>query len=287
MLYGLGLSAAGGQLARVRAENTSNNLANAKTVGFKQDLLSVMQRPVESQTWLEPWQGPARAPYGDPLLDSIGGGVWLHRTFTDHTTGQISMSGNDYDFALEGKGIFFRVQEDQSGDIRYTRAGNFHENSEGMLMTGDGSHNVLDTEGNTINVRELIADNGNGRFEVNRDGQIIIVNDNASVPTGTFLAVTHFHDAALEGMDKLGNNMWGATEEGLEDEGQLLSSYDDTERASIGKVHHRFVELSGANPIDQMVKMVEANRAFEQNINMMSLQNSSLQSLISDVGRPM
>ncbi len=103
----------------LRAQAANNhNLANASTTGFKADLSAFQSRAVT---------GPGYASRVYATDQTVG---W------DHSTGSIQETGNPLDVAIRGQG-FFAVQ-DSSGKEAYTRAGDFHVDPTGQLLTSTG-----------------------------------------------------------------------------------------------------------------------------------------------------
>jgi flagellar basal body rod protein FlgG len=111
-------------------EVVANNLANARTPGFKRDFARIL----ETET-------------GKDLA-----------TFPDLKPGDMMATGNDLDAAIDGPG-FFVIQTPDG--IRYTRAGNFVVNADGDLVNKDG-HAVLSTSNSPINAGAGTVSIGNG-----------------------------------------------------------------------------------------------------------------------------
>ena len=127
---------AGGVLEK-KIETVANNLANASTVGFKEDqpsfreVLSTVQRVVPqsdeenflSHEYLDQYVGMDKSAV---MVDEIG---------KNFTTGRFRDTGNELDLALENEG-FFSISTPQGE--RFTRAGNFKLDSQGRMVTQDG-----------------------------------------------------------------------------------------------------------------------------------------------------
>src|SRR5699024_9479472 len=118
-----------------------------------------------------------------PVKQSIGPlhtGVYVHEMVPNFTQGDARERGVSRDLALvdedgrdETGGLFFTV-ENEDGEIRYTRNGNFTVDGEGMLVTNNGYY-VLDNEGNPIETNGL-------EFTVHSDATLEI--DGANIPLG-------------------------------------------------------------------------------------------------------
>ncbi|HSW44032.1 MAG TPA: flagellar hook-basal body complex protein, partial [Phycisphaerae bacterium] len=113
MVYGAYLSAGGLLVNQYRMEVLANNLANAETAGFKQDLTVVRERRPASAVRM------AGLDASDPRLGDSTGGSLVAPTVTSFEPGPIETTGRPLDVALSGEG-FFRV-EGPGGEERYTR----------------------------------------------------------------------------------------------------------------------------------------------------------------------
>jgi len=284
MLHGIALSGTGGQIERARLENVNNNLANIETPGFKEDLMTVMQRPIESRTWLEV-EELDRAAYAQDMMDKLGGGVWLHESYTNFESGHPRLTGNQFDFALSNKG-FFQVEEVTTGDRFYTRDGQFVRNDEGMLTTTDGDFYVLDSEGSRINAAQMIDGNGGVAMNVNDEGGIQVeLAGGGGIDTGRFLGVAIFSDDDLHQLEKYQKNLFVPINEDVDKRARQLTDLQGEERSIAGRVLHKYVESSGASPVNLMKEMIDVNRAFERNMELMNVQNGTLEALLGQVAR--
>lgn len=97
--------------------NQANNVANVNTVAFKSDNLSFADQMYQS---------------------SIGKGVKTNPVIKDFTQGELKVTGNTYDVAIEGPGFF--IAKGEKPDIFYSRAGNFFKGSDGALQLPGGYH---------------------------------------------------------------------------------------------------------------------------------------------------
>ncbi len=159
MLRGLYI-ASEGMSARQKAQDIlASNIANLNTTGFKAD------RPVFQAVYeraLYRVEGGSSAPIG-----TLSAGAIVASTFTDLQPGPLQTTGNPLDVAIEGQG-FFAVQTPQG--VRYTRAGAFQMNAEGILVTRQG-YPLLSTEGEPIRIPR------NQPFTIGEDGTIRVNNN--------------------------------------------------------------------------------------------------------------
>jgi flagellar basal-body rod protein FlgF/flagellar basal-body rod protein FlgG len=242
------ISAEGAAAQAQRLDVIANNMANVDTAGFKQDVPLFQARFAEAIQ-----KGQAQA--GDRSINNIGGGVKVVGVQTDFSPGEMKRTGNELDFAITGKG-FFHVRGDD-GQQYLSRAGSFELDSEGRLVTQNGHRAVLDQQGSEI--------------KLSRDEPFAVSNDGFIHQAGTTYALGMSQPDSVNDMVKIGNNLWQpkGTVQPLE-----LKERD---------VRQGFLETSSANPVRQMMAMIETTRAFEANTKMIQNQDSVLGTLISRV----
>jgi flagellar basal-body rod protein FlgF/flagellar basal-body rod protein FlgG len=248
MPYGMYISAEGAAAQAQRLEVIANNLANVDTAGFKQDVATFQARFAEAIQ-----QGQAQP--GDRSINDIGGGVKIIDVETDHSIGQLKHTGNDFDLAINGNG-FFHIRGDD-GQQFLTRAGNFALDTQGRLVTQNGHRPVLDQAGSEIFLSRNLP------WSMSPDGFIS--------QAGTIYALGLSQPDSLDETVKVGNNLFqplGAVRPLTLEERNIRQGY---------------LEMSGANPVRQMMAMIETTRAFEANTRMVQNQDTMLGSLISRV----
>ncbi|MEZ5937979.1 MAG: flagellar basal-body rod protein FlgF [Hyphomonadaceae bacterium] len=213
----VGLSAQ--QVLRQRMDMTANNLANMTTTGFKTERL-VMRELSER---------PAAA--SDLPKDIAFVDAWsLQRDFSN---GPLMRTGNALDVAIEGEG-FFAIGA--AGGEAYTRDGSFSMAQDGSLVTRNG---------------DPVLGEG-GAIRLNPEGGPVTVNDNGAImqdgaEAGRLKVVAFDTPAALE---KLGSNLWRATDEAPRAPTQM--------RVSSG-----FLEGSNVNPVLELTQMIEISRMYQ------------------------
>ncbi len=251
MLYGLYLSAAGMLVQRHQHEVIANNLANVNTTAFKRDVAAFQSRAVESLT------APGGFRYRRPLLDRLGGGTFISPTYTEFAQGEVEMTGRSLDVCLKGRG-FFRVQNGE-GEIFYTRDGRFALDGQGNLTTLDGDHRVLDSSGQVI--------------QLDRSREISIGGDGTISQEGRVagrLAMVDFDDPHV--LRKTGKNLF-------------VSSGPKPVVAPSARLVAGALERSAADPVRELIAMIEAQRAYEANAKMISLQDDTLGRVVNDLAR--
>ena len=242
------ISAEGAAIQSQRLEVIANNLANVDTVGFKPEVATFQARFAEAIQ-----QGMAQP--GNQSINDLGGGVKLIEVQTDHSIGQLKETGGPLDLAITGDG-FFHVRGDD-GEQYLTRAGNFTLDTQGRVVTQNGYRPVLDQAGGEI------ALDANLPWEISSDGFIS--------QSGSLVALGMSQPAALNELSKVGHNLF-------KPEGEIA-----TVPLADRQVRQGFLEMSGANPVRQMMSMIETTRAFEANTRMIQNQDTMLGSLISRV----
>lgn len=148
MLQGTYLSANGMRMQMRRQGVIANNLANANTIGFKRDLLSIQEMGTANENTgrLSPWSR-------NDKFDKFGGPQILS-TRTSFEKGSNVFTGGDLDFSIEGDG-FFKVKDMKTDGTFYTRNGNFVIDSEGFLAMPNNGLRVLDSSDNPITVETV------------------------------------------------------------------------------------------------------------------------------------
>ncbi|MBQ0039685.1 MAG: flagellar basal-body rod protein FlgF [Treponema sp.] len=261
MIRGWYIGASGMNAQQNRLDTISNNLANVDTTGFKKEI------PVSkefSELLLRRTQadGIYKTNFGScdvaPVIGSIGLGVETNELYTDFQQGSFKNTDTKTDMALSGEGFF--VVETPSGE-RYTRNGNFHLGKEGILLTKEG-YPVLGENG-PIHVED-------DKFYVNQDGMIYNKEDNAPVDR---IKVVRFENERY--LKKQGSSLWNTND--IAGKAHIAEG-DERPRFLQG-----YTETSNVNVVNEMVQMIEVNRAYEANQKTVQTQDSMMDTLWSKV----
>jgi flagellar basal-body rod protein FlgF len=249
MIYGLYLSTMGALIEDTKTDVTANNLANVSTVGFKPDEVVFRVRPPEPKEDVSVDSG------GPELLEEIGGGALIAEIVTNLRQSGIKVTGRALDIALDGEG-FLGVSDGKGGERLYTRAGNLMIH-EGYLKTQGGMF-VLDDTGRPI---ELTSSDVN----VSSDGTILEVGQ----AVARMMVVK---PSTARAMRKVGATLFAMSPaaSGVESEAVVRSGS---------------LEMSGANPVLEIASMIESMRAYEANLQLIRLQDSTLERAVNEVGR--
>jgi flagellar basal-body rod protein FlgF len=253
MIHGIYLSSHGANAQSLRQDVIANNLANASTTGFKLDVATFQVFKPEDFRKNIPFRmdGDRQKEVGAMSVDRIS---------TDHTSGSLQKTGQDYDIGLSGEG-FLRVSDGQNEYL--TRNGQLHRSIDGQLVTLDQGLSVLDTSGEPIEIPGTAT-----RVDISTDGKVAaVLGDNQRVLLGQIDLVS----APTDQLRKIGDSLY-ETQADLTPAGRNL------------QVKQGFIEASGVNPIKEMTAMIETSRAFEANINMIRIQDESLGRLLQTVG---
>ncbi len=253
MNYGIYLSAAGALVQDTRQSVIANNLAISLTTGFKPD------RAVFSARLTEALERNDFRFDVNPVLERLGGGVFLDEIVFSKVPGEITRSSNPFHLALQGEG-FFAVTDGAS--TYYTRAGDFQLGPDGSLLTADGQYRVLNDEGEPIRI------DGEGASNVTIDTEGVIWVGGVGVAR---LKIAGRLDPTQ--YEKVGDNLYRARP-GAE-----------PVPAPGASVHQFMLEGSAVQPIKEMVELIRSYRAFEANMRMLRIQDETMGKTVNQVAK--
>ncbi len=246
MIYGLYLNAAGALAESSRHDVISNNMANVSTPGFRASLAVFQERGAESV------ESPLPA-FATPL-DAIGGAMSISGTYTKHVQGPINVTGSKFDLAIVGDG-YFPVTDGRQ--VLYTRAGAFTHDSQGRLVMPDGRHYLSDGAGRPIVIPSGVE------VSIAADGTVSVAGE----------AAERINIVGFEREDLLARQ--GAN---------LYDASGARARDATGQIRQGALEASGVSPVEEMAAMLMAARGYEANMQMITMQDQTLASLMT-VGR--
>lgn len=234
------------QDARMRV--IANNLANIGTTGYKRDRANFATLAYQDNR-IAGQQSSNETAYATGL--NLGTGVSVQSTTSITTQGTLSNTGNALDFALDGDG-YFQVQL-PGGKLGYTRAGNFSRSAEGQLVTAQGY--ALQP---AIAVPEDAAS-----ITVGPDGTVSVTTSASATPTEIGqITVASFANSA--GLQALGDNFLAET--AASGAAQVGAPGDGVR----GSIRQGMLEASNVNVVEELVDMIECQRAYEINSKMIS-----------------
>ena len=259
MIRGWYTGASGMNAQQNRLDAISNNLANVDTAGYKRDITVSKSFP-ELLLRRKNLDGVYETPFGSaeaaPVIGKLGLGIETNENYTDFAQGSFRQTDQNTDVAFGGKG-FFSVQT-PLGE-RYTRDGNFIIGKEGILETKDG-YPVLGEKG-FIHVE-------NDKFTVNEDG--IISSQEDSEIIDRFKVVRFDNERYLK---KMGNNLYSAND--------ISGSAHIAEGSERPRFLQGYMETSNVNVVNEMVQMIEGNRAYEAKQKTITSEDSKMGTLWS------
>jgi flagellar basal-body rod protein FlgG len=236
---------------------TANNLANVATNGFKRsravfdDLLYQNVTQVGSPT--------SQTTYSPTGLQ-LGTGVRVVATERSYTQGSLDNTGNSLDLAIQGRGFFQVLQPD--GTIAYTRDGNFQTNAQGQLVNSSG-YQVQ--PGITIPT-------GAQSITIGADGTVSVQLAGSSTPTQVgALQLADFINPA--GLQTVGGNLL------VESAASGTPTTGNPGLTGMGTLIQGSVEASNVNVVQEMVDMIQTQRAYEMNSKAVQTTDQMLQYL--------
>ena len=240
------------QDARMRV--ISNNLANVNTTGFKRDRANFATLAYQDAR-VAGERSSAETAYATGL--NLGTGVAVQSTSQIMTQGALNTTGNSLDLALDGDG-YFQVQM-PGGQLAYTRAGNFTRSAEGQLVTQQG-YPVQPA----ITVPE-----GASAITIAPDGTVSAQLAGQSDPAELGqLQVASFANPA--GLRALGDNFLAET---AASGAVRLGPGGEN---GTGHIRQGMLEASNVNVVEELVDMIECQRAYEVNSKMVSAVDEML-----------
>lgn len=256
MVRGLFTAYTGMANEQKRLDIIANNLANAATVGYKEE--NVTNQAFDDVLTVKIRDNSEA--YNDRPIGRMSLGVKLGEVYTNFAQGSLRQTGQTYHLALEGNGFFTVAVTDREGntDIKYTRNGSF-------TMTKDGY--IVDTEGNRL---------------MGEGGEIIIPSDAVDVvvdSTGAIYADGNYVDTLLIA--------------DFEDYSYLIKSGDTMFEAVEGAVimpataaiKQGYTEQSNVNVVSEMVEMIAVTRAYEANQKVIQSIDNTLDLAANSIGK--
>ncbi len=242
------------------AQNTNvsviaNNLANVSTVGYKKG------RAVFEDLLYQNIRQPGAASSQNTTLPSglmLGTGVKMVATQKEFTQGSILNTENQLDVAVRGR-VFFEVLL-PDGSQAYSRAGNFQLDNSGQLVTANGY----------IVQPAITIPEGATSISVGEDGTVSVqLQGSASATQVGTLQTTDFINPA--GLQPIGENLYLPTDAS----GNATTGTPGTN--GLGSLLQGSLESSNVNVVEELVNMIEAQRAYEMNAKSIETVNEMLQ----------
>jgi flagellar basal-body rod protein FlgG len=257
MINSLWISKTGMEAQQMQLDVISNNLANVSTNGFKkshavfEDLIYQNLRQVGSNVTEQ-----STLPTGL----QVGLGVRTVATSRTFSQGSLQQSNNNLDVAIQGNGFFQLTMPD--GTIGYTRDGAFQLDNAGRLVNSSG---LLVSGGITVPANA-------SNFMVAQNGTVTVTVPPSTVPqtVGTITTASFINPAGLE---PKGQNIYAETAASGQPNAGTPSSN------GLGSLMQGFVETSNVNVVQELVSMIQTQRAYEMNSKAIQTSDQMLQKL--------
>ena len=250
MIRSLWIAKTGLDAQQTQLDTISHNLANVSTNGYKrshavfEDLLYQNMRQAGAQSTQQ-----TQLPTGLQL----GVGVRTVATARVFTQGVLQQTDNKLDIAINGGG-FFPIQQ-PDGTVAYTRDGQFRVDAQGQLVTSNGMPIAPPI---TIPANALAVTVGaDGVVSINTPGQT------ASTTVGQIQLASFVNPA---GLDPHGQNLF------VETTASGTATLGAAGTNGTGTLKQGFVETSNVNVVEELVAMIQTQRAYE--INSKAIQTS-------------
>ncbi|MDB5991942.1 MAG: flgG [Herbaspirillum sp.] len=257
MIRSLWISKTGLDAQQTQMDVISNNLANVSTNGFKRS------RAVFEDLMYQTLRQPGAQSSQQTQLPSgmqLGTGVRPVATERIFTQGNSQQTGNDKDVAISGDGFFQVLMPD--GTTAYTRDGSFQTDSQGQLVTSSG-----------YPVQPAITlPAGTQKLTIGTDGTVSATLQGVTLPTqiGTLQLATFINNA---GLASIGQNLYQETAAS----GTPNPNTAGTNGA--GTLSQGFVETSNVNVVEELVNMIQTQRAYEINSKAITTSDQMLSKL--------
>lgn len=259
MMRALWTASSGMKAMQFSVDTIANNLSNVSTTGFKkerpefEDLLYVtMEKATSDGTTTK------------PVNLQVGHGVVARATVRDFTAGNLDQTSNKLDMAIEGDAFFSTLLPD--GKIYYTRDGSFKlsPTDQGNMVTTSRGYPVLDRDGNNIYFEQTLDST-----DIQTTGEITYRDDTGlTLPTGQYIGLFKFQNP--QGLEANGGNFYSVTSAS----GEAVA---DTELGSPSSIRTGYLESSNVAVVEEMVKLITAQRAYELNSKAITTSDEMLQ----------
>jgi flagellar basal-body rod protein FlgG len=255
MIRSLWISKTGLDAQQTKMDVISNNLANVSTTGFKR------ARAVFEDLLYQTLRQPGAASSQQTQLPTglqIGTGVRPVATERVFTQGNLQQTGNDKDLAIQGDGFFQVLMPD--GTTGYTRDGSFSIDAQGQ---------VVNSSGYPLQPAITIPTDAES-LSIGADGVVTVTQGRTTTQIGSILIATFANPGGLESR---GQNIYyetaasgnaNATAPGLNGSGTLVQGYTET---------------SNVNVVEELINMIQTQRAYEINSKAITTSDQMLQRL--------
>jgi len=257
MIRSLWISKTGLDAQQTQMDVVANNLANVSTNGFKRS------RAVFEDLLYQNIRQPGAQSSEQTQLPSglqIGTGVRPVAAERIHTQGNLQQTGNKLDVAIQGSGFFQVLMP--NGSTGYTRDGSFQTDAQGQLVTSSGF---------VIQPAMTIPADAQS-VTIAQDGVVSITQEGSVTPVqvGQMQLATFINPAGLQSS---GQNLY------LETASSGAPNIASAGTNGTGTLGQGFVETSNVNVVEELVNMIQTQRAYEINSKAITTSDQMLQKL--------
>ena len=254
MIRSLWIARTGLDAKQTSMDVIANNLANVSTNGFKR------ARPVFEDLLYQTLRQPGAQSSQTSQIPSglqLGTGARPVSTARIHTQGSLQQTGNDLDLAIDGPGFLQVLLPD--GTTAYTRDGSFQKDNQGQVVTSSGYplQPSVTIPSNALSVT------------ISRDGIVSVTQPGSSATTqvGTLQLATFVN---VGGLQSIGENLF------LETASSGAPTPNTPGSNGAGVLNQRYVETSNVNVAEELVSMIQTQRAYELNSKAISTSDQML-----------
>ncbi len=250
MIRSLWIAKTGLDAQQTQLDVISNNLANVSTNGFKR------ARPVFEDLLYQTLRQPGAQSSQQTQVPSglqVGTGVRTTATVRVFNQGNLQQTGNSLDLAVSGQGFFQVLMPD--GTVGYSRDGSFQVDSQGQMVTSNGF---------ALQPPVTIPPNALSTT-IGQDGTVSVTQSGSSAPVqvGAIQLASFINPAGLQGT---GQNLF------IETAASGTPSINTPGTNGLGLINQGYVETSNVNVVEELVGMIQTQRAYE--INSKAIQTS-------------
>jgi len=258
MFRALYTAASGMTAQQLNLDNIANNLSNSGTTGFRRRRLQFTD--LLYQNMVMPGSAATQQTTVAAGLQ-VGLGTRAGASEIVQMQGDLTQTDNPLDLAIKGSG-FFQVTL-PSGEIGYTRSGNFHLDSQGALVTSDGD--PLEPAITIPNDATSVTIGADGTVSVTQPGQT------AAQQVG---AIQLAQFANPGGLNSVGKNLFLATTASGD---PIVGTPGGAE--GLGTIAQGMQEGSNVNVVQEFIEMILAQRSYESNSRVVQAADQMLQQL--------
>jgi len=253
-------TASTGMLAQqLQIDNTSNNIANVNTIGFKSsraEFADLMYQTME-------YAGTGTSQITkSPTGIEVGLGVRPTATTKIFTEGNLKQTANNLDVAITGKG-FFKI-ELPDGTESYSRSGAFKLDENGTMVNSDGYKLIP----------EIVVPDDATDISIGTDGIVTVIQPGQTQGTqiGQITTINFINPA---GLHSLGDTLY------LETEASGVPIEDTPGLNGLGPLRQGFLELSNVQLVVELTELITGQRAYEADSKAITTSDEMLQTVVN------